>query len=103
MRQFDVYLNPSVRSREGTPYLVVLQSHFLAATPTTVVAPMLIDDDRSAYSEASVKAVFGGEPYVLSTLELAGIEASSLGRRSGAVNDYDYEIRRALDRLFTGF
>ncbi|HXA40078.1 MAG TPA: CcdB family protein [Phenylobacterium sp.] len=103
MRQFDVYPNPSVRSREAAPYVVVLQSHFLAATPTTVVAPLLIDDDRSAYSEASVKIVFGGERYVLSIPELAGIEPSRLGRRSGAVTEYDYEIRRALDRLFTGF
>ena len=103
MRQFDVYPNPSARSREHAPYVVVLQSHFLAATPTAVVAPLLIDDDRSAYSEASVKVVFGGTPYVLSIPELAGIEPSRLGRRSGTVNDYDYEIRRALDRLFTGF
>ena len=103
MRQFDVYQNPSPRSRHAAPYVVVLQSHFLAATPTVIVAPLLIDDDRSAYSEASVKVLFGGDRYVLSIPELAGIEPSQLKRRLGALNDYDYEIRRALDRLFTGF
>lgn len=50
-----------------------------------------------------MKIVFGGERYVLSIPELAGIEPSRLGRRSGAAKEYDYEIRRALDRLFTGF
>jgi toxin CcdB len=103
LRQFDVYPNPSVRSRQVAPFVVVLQSHFLAATPTTIVAPLLIDDGRSAYSEASVKIVFGGERYILSIPELAGIEPSRLRRRSGAVDEYDYEIRRAIDRLFTGF
>jgi toxin CcdB len=103
LRQFDVYQNPSTRSRDVAPYVVVLQSHFLAATPTVIVAPLLIDDDRSAYSEASVKIVFRGDRHVLSIPELAGIEPSRLKRRLGAVNEYDYEIRRALDRLFTGF
>ena len=35
MRQFDILDNPSIRSRAVAPYVVVLQSHHLAAIPTT--------------------------------------------------------------------
>ena len=53
MRQFDVCENPSARSREAAPFVVVLQSHLLNEMPTVIVAPLLIDDGRSAYAEAS--------------------------------------------------
>nr|QQZ49533.1 CcdB family protein [Phenylobacterium glaciei] len=39
MRQFDVYPNPSTRSRAKAPYVVVVQSHHLVAAPTVLVAP----------------------------------------------------------------
>lgn len=103
MRQFDVFPNPSERSRAAAPYVVVLQSHFLAAVPTTIVAPLLIDDDRSAYSDASVKLAFNGERYVLSVPEIAGIEPSRLKGCVGNFTAHEDAIRRAIDRLFTGF
>ena len=103
MRQFDVFPNPSDRSREAAPYVVVLQSHFLAAVPTTIVAPLLIDDDRSAYSDASVKLAFDNQRYVLSVPELAGIEPSRLKGCVGSLTAHEDAIRRALDRVFTGF
>ena len=103
MRQFDVFPNPSDRSRPTAPYVVVLQSHFLAAVPTTIVAPLLIDDDRSAYSDASVKLAFNGERYGLSVPELAGIEPARMKGCAGNLNEHEDAIRRALDRVFTGF
>ena len=50
MRQFDVYRNPSERSRAYAPYVVVLQSHLLEAMPTIVVAPMLLAENRKPYT-----------------------------------------------------
>ena len=103
MRQFDVFRNPSERSRTTAPFVVVLQSHLLSAMPTIVVAPMLIDDGRSAYSETSVSLTFSGERYILSVPELAGVESGRLREAVGSIGAHEDAIRRALDRVFTGF
>jgi toxin CcdB len=103
LRQFDVYENPSERWREIAPFVAVPQSHLLAATPTIIVAPLLLDDGVSGYSEASVTVAFQGGRYIPSALELAAIDASTLRKLHGSPLDYEDAIRRALDRLFTGF
>lgn len=103
MRQFDVCRNPSERSRPVAPFVVILQSHPLPDVPTVVVAPMLLDDGRSAYSGASVRVLYSGSRYVLSIPELAGIDTTALRGAVGSVAEQEDEIRRALDRLFTGF
>ena len=103
MVQFDVYENPSPRWRVIAPYVVVLQSHLLGRLPSAVVAPLLIDDGRSAYAEASVIVDLLGATYILSALELGVVDAEGLRRAVGSLKDYEYEIRRALDRVFTGF
>ncbi len=41
MAQFDVYANPSARSRDAVPYLVVLQSDLLSGLATRLVAPLV--------------------------------------------------------------
>ena len=103
MRQFDVYQNPSERWRAIAPLVGVLQSHLLPKTPTVIVAPLLIDDGISAYSDASVRLSFEGRQYILSALELAGIDATALRQVRGSLTGHEDAIRRALDRLFTGF
>jgi toxin CcdB len=103
LRQFDVCENPSARSREAAPFLVVLQSHLLNEMPTAIVAPLLIDDGRSAYAEASAKVTWNGSTFILSVPELVAIDARSLSRPLGNLGAYEEGIRRALERLFTGF
>jgi toxin CcdB len=85
------------------PYVVVLQSHLLGRLPSVVVAPLLSDDGRSAYVEASVIVDLLGAQYILSALELGVVDAEALRRPVGSLKDYEYDIRRALDRVFTGF
>ena len=64
---------------------------------------MLHDDSRSAYVDASVVVLFQGDSFIVSTLDLASIAAEHLKRPLGDLLAYEYEIRRALDRIFTGF
>lgn len=40
IRQFDVFDNPSDRLHSEVPFVVAIQSHFLDALRTTIVAPM---------------------------------------------------------------
>ena len=102
MRQFDLIDNPSERSRRHAPYFVVLQSHFLETLDSVVVAPVVRDANR-LLSVLDHSLEIGGEPLVLSVGELFSIERSLLQRARGNLIAHEDAIRRALDRLFTGF
>jgi len=103
LRQFDVYPNPSTRSQGVAPFVLVLQSHFLIDAPTVVVAPMLIDDGLSAYGLISLEVEFNQGRYIVQLSELAALPPETLRRPVGDLRGYEDDIRRALDRLFTGF
>jgi hypothetical protein len=102
MRQFDVCPNPSARSKGYAPFVVVLQSHLLEAMPTTIVAPLLHAEGRTGYKNVSASVMFNGELFIVSVAEIAVVEAKRL-EVVGHIGDYEYEIRRAIDGVFTGF
>jgi toxin CcdB len=101
-RQFDVFENPSVGSRAYAPFLIVLQSHHLAAIDTVVVAPLITDTDRPLLL-IDIPVVVQGQQIFIAMSELANMPKRVL--RTAVVNlaDQEDDIRRALDRLFTGF
>ena len=103
MRQFDVYRNPSRRSGFYAPMVVVLQSHLLEAMPTAVAAPMLTAEGRKPYGEIAAEVRFNGVDYIVSVGELAAVDIRQLKTVVGSLHQYEDVIRRALDRLFTGF
>ena len=103
MRQFDVFANPSERSRRIAPLVVVLQSHLLDDIATVVVAPLLRAAERPAFTQVGMAVAFNGEDYTLSLAELSAVDARRLSRSLGSLQEIEYDIRRALDRLFTGF
>jgi toxin CcdB len=103
VRQFDVIQNPSPRSREMAPLVVVLQSHLLDAMPTVVIAPMLAADEFTAYSRTTAKVEFGDLRYVVSIAELAAADVRHLANSQGNLLAFEDELRRALNVVFTGF
>jgi mRNA-degrading endonuclease toxin of MazEF toxin-antitoxin module len=103
VRQFDVFENPSVRSRAIAPLVVVLQSHLLDDLPTVVVAPLLRTAERPPFTQVGLTVAFDGTDYTLSVAELAATDARPLSRPVGTLADYEDAIRRALDRVFTDF
>jgi toxin CcdB len=103
LRQFDVYDSPSEASRRIAPYVVILQSHHLAGSPTVLVAPLLRRAERPGYGTVSVDVEFAGEALVVSPAEMIAVDRTVLKRRRGDLRAHEDEIRRALDRLFTGF
>ena len=68
-----------------------------------VVAPLLRGQDRLAYTEVSVRIQFSDQDLLLSLAELVVVEGRSLTRLRGDVRFHEDAIRRALDRVFTGF
>lgn len=103
VRQFDVVENPNEGTRAKAPFLVVLQSHFLDALSTTIVAPLFWPHVIPAENGVMLAVDLGEDQFVLDLALLANIETRRLRRTVGSLAKYDLEIRRAVDRLLTGF
>ena len=88
--------------RAAAPFVVVLSSHLLGDVVETVVAPVR-RGKSSGVRGLEVPVVIDGETLLVSVSGIAGIRAISLRKRKDSLRLYEDEIRRALDRLFTGF
>ena len=102
MRQFDVLTNPNGETRGYAPFVVVLQSHHLDPLNTVLLAPLVNDIERPV-SSVDIPLEFQGDRLVLVVAEMAGIPREGLGRSLGSIAEHEDAIRRAFDRLVTGF
>lgn len=102
MRQFDVLENTNPDTRAYAPFVLILQSHHLHPLDTTLLAP-LVNDARRAVSSVDIPVVFQGQKLVAALGEMAGLPKERFGKAVGSLAQYEDELRRALDRLFTGF
>ena len=102
MRQFDAFLNPSERRRDVAPYFVVLSSHHLQSIDEAVVAPLIRDWSKSL-NGVDVVLDWRGEILLLAMTELFSMPSAQLRSRAGDLLDKEDVIRRALERLFSGF
>ena len=80
IRQFDVFQNPNSRLRHQVPFIVSVQSHFLDALRTTVVAPMFRPDVLPPEPSAILSVRFRDEPFALNVALIANIETKLLRR-----------------------
>lgn len=103
IRQFDVVANPDAVMRDRAPYLVVLQSHFLQALTTVIVAPLIPPRIVQADGAISLSVLFEEQAFTLDVGLMANIDRRRLKRAVGNLVAHDYAISRAIDRLFTGF
>ena len=101
IRQFDVIATPG--GGRGAELLVVLQSHLLPALDTLLVAPLVARNERPSEPMVLLPISFQGAEYTLYLTQLASIEAKRLDPALGSPGDCEFDIRRGLDRLFTGF
>lgn len=102
MRQFDILENPNPASRRYAPYVVVLQSHHLDPLDTILLAPLVNDSER-AVSSIDIPVEFRGQPFALVVAEMAGISRQGLGRTLGSAASAEDDIRRAIEKLLSGF
>jgi toxin CcdB len=103
IRQFDVFANPSLRSRDEAPYVVVLQSHHAGDLPSAVVAPLYRAEAFDVLTKLSVEVRCDDLDLVVSIPELGAISTAMLHRKINNLAAYEDDIPRAVDRLFTGF
>lgn len=102
VKQFDLCANPSDRSADVAPYLIVLSAHHTLGLEEVIVAPV-IRSGVLAPNAVDVTVRISEEIYVVSVVGLAAIRRQLLRQRIGNAAAYEDDIRRALDRLFTGF
>lgn len=103
MRKFDLLSNPNPETAAWAPYLLVLQNDLLDELRTTVVAP-LVRESHFGRRAQILNPMFEvrGEPFVLSTAELAGVSSSVLGETVSSLAGRRDEIIAAIDLLFKG-
>jgi len=99
VRQFDVFRNPSPASRSFAPFVAMIQSHFVEQE-VVVVAPLATD---KAATGVDIDVSYADDGFVLALSELGSVPRQRLGRTLGSLASHEDDIRRALDRLFTGF
>ena len=97
MEQYAVH-----RLKERDGLFLVLQYPGLEATNTVVVAPLLPVGQLPDIPVLTPEIGFDGERFSLLTYRLAAIDVRHLGTRMGALEGQEYEISRALSRLFFG-
>ncbi len=102
MRQFDVFRNPSLEARKVAPFLVMLSSHHLRGIDEIIVAPV-VNDATETVSGLEIPVEIEGQRLTLVISEMFSLTPT--GSRV-AIDNLSYledDIRRAVDRLFTGF
>jgi toxin CcdB len=104
MAQFDVYANPTVASREGYPYLVVLQSDQLDQLSTRLVMPLQRlerapgDMPRRLAQWVSIK----GESLHPAAHQCAAMPARLLRKPVASLAAEQGTLRDALDAVISG-
>ncbi|MDF3934318.1 CcdB family protein [Pseudomonas citronellolis] len=102
MRQFDLYRNPSPRSREDIPLLLDVQSDLLAALNTRMVIPLSRGKGLAGISRLMPEITVEGEQLLLLTPQMAGISRRDLGEPVGNLEHLRPDIIAAIDLLITG-
>ena len=104
MSQFDVFENPDDKTNQSVPYLLDVQSDLLDNLATRVVVPLIAAPAMGrAIKYLNPEFSIKNNPVFMSTAELAGIPARSLGEKVGSLIEKRDEIIGALDFIFTGF
>lgn len=100
--QFDVHRNLHARSPSDPPYLVNLQSDYLASLPTVIVAPLWETASDQQASLLATRVTLGSRAYIIAVAELTSMRRSLLGPVVANLGIARDRIVRALDLLFTG-
>ena len=104
MAQFDVYPNPLVELRDGYPYVMVIQSHFLKRPIAVMAIPLArLDGDGDAVTRLNPHLDVAGETLVLETLTIGSYEPGDLRRPVANLEADAQAIWDALDCALHGY
>lgn len=104
MAQFDVYPNPSSKTRSAFPYVVDIQSPIVCELATRIVIPLgrLQNFQSEGMKYLTPEITYDGERLLLLTPQLASMPAKLLKRPIGSLKHLRGEIVAAIDFAITG-
>lgn len=103
MAQFDVYRNPNPNGRTAAPYVVALQSDLLDLLPSRWVAPLKPSKNIARRVEGLMPEVeLDGKKFTIFMYESGAVPVQSLGKTVASLEDYRFELIRAVDILIGG-
>ena len=103
MAQFDVYPNPSPRSKVTVPYVVDVQSNLLSVLPTRLVIPLSRIGLNAPIARNLVKQfTVDGESLFLLAYAAAPVDARSLQGKVGSLHDASHDVVVAMDVVLSG-
>lgn len=104
MAQWDVYANPSVRTRDAVPYLVDLQSDLFAGIGSRLVAPLVRSRLLSPVLPRGLcpAVTVAGEMLVLMPHEAGPISPRLLKDSVASLRAQARDIVAALDAVVSG-
>ena len=104
MAQWDVYPNPSPRTRAELPFFVDLQSDLLSALETRLVAPLArtLLNAKGLPRRLCPTFSIDGEPLALIAHEAGAVDARQLKRAVASLRAEAHVITDALDAVISG-
>ncbi|MES2300076.1 MAG: CcdB family protein [Pseudomonadota bacterium] len=105
MSRFDIFANPG-KNRRNIPYLVDVQSNVISGLATRIAVPLR---PLSAFPPLKLPPelfpiiAVNGEDHVMDTPQLGAIPLSELKIKIESARAHQFEIQRALDRLFGAY
>ncbi|MEH6596095.1 MAG: CcdB family protein [Colwellia polaris] len=104
MSQFDVYINPSKKSRDAYPYIIDIQNALISNIITRIVIPLgKLSHFRNEQMDGLTPLIeYEKEQYILLTPQIASMPAKLLKDPVGSVEPLRDEIIAAIDLAITG-
>lgn len=102
--QFDVYQNPSTKTKNVFPYLVDVQSSYISEIATRIVIPLgkLPDFKNESMKGLTPEIEYEGEKFLLLTPQIASVPSNILKNPIGSLSHFRSEIIAALDFAIAG-
>lgn len=102
MAQYDVYRNPSERTRRTIPYLLAVQHDAISETASVVMVPLVPPLRTSKPSRLYPQFTIDGKDYMMLTPDLASLPRSALSTPVANLTRDRNKIVAALDILLVG-
>ena len=102
MRQFDVFPNPSVKTRLFRPYFIILQCDQLSQLDTRLVAPLVAPTKIANFERLMPEVTVAGRQFVVMPQELGPFPSKSMPPAIANLESERYRLISALDLVFTG-
>lgn len=99
---FEVHENITP-SRAKLPFLLNVQNDLCSQFATRIIVPIThLRPARSTF-DPSIEVAINGSPHFCLIPQLTAVSTASLGPIVTTLNDLEYEIKRAIDRMFSGW